>query len=145
MPNKLDMTSDRSSEESQLDMQVSKGASTALSSEPITDNATKRKARPVLAEFAINPTGSAHMSKDVAKVIEILEGMNLDYRLGPMGTAVEGGLDQILLAIQQCHAAISANHERVITNIMIDDRREKPHQLDEMVSAVEHHLGWKAR
>jgi len=34
----------------------------------------------MLAEFSIYPMRTEHMSRDVAKVIETLEGMGLKYR-----------------------------------------------------------------
>ncbi len=77
------------------------------------------------------------MSKDVARIIEILEQTGLEYRLGPMGTAVEGDWQQVIEAIQRCHQMELENHSRVITNITIDDRREGAHHLDEMVTSVE--------
>ncbi len=99
----------------------------------------------MLAEFTIYPTDATHLSKDVARMIEILEDMDLDYRLGPLGTAVEGDWDQIIAAIHRCHETIGAGHGRVITTITIDDRKDHPHHLDEMVNAVEQHLGHKAK
>jgi uncharacterized protein (TIGR00106 family) len=99
----------------------------------------------MLAQFTIYPTDETHLSKDVARVIEILEDIGVDYRLGPMGTAVEGDWDQIMSAIRRCHETIGAGHGRVITTITIDDRKKQPHHLDEMVSAVEKHLGHKAK
>jgi len=99
----------------------------------------------VLAEFAIHSVDKAHMSVDDAKVIEILEDMSLEYRLGPIETGIEGRLDQVLDVIQSCHEAIIESHGRVLTSITIEDRRDKVHLLDDMVTSVEHHLGWKAR
>jgi uncharacterized protein YqgV (UPF0045/DUF77 family) len=44
-----------------------------------------------------------------------------------MGTCVEGDLEQVLAAIRQCHQAVAGNHERIITTIVIDDRKNQPH------------------
>jgi len=81
------------------------------------------------------------MSKDVAKVIETLESTGLDYHLGPMSTAVEGNWEQVLEAIRRCHQAVALNHDRVVTTIMIDDRKNQPHHLAGMVASVEQRLG----
>jgi uncharacterized protein (TIGR00106 family) len=99
----------------------------------------------MLAEFTIYPTDQMHMSRDVAKMIEILEATGVDYRLGPMSTSVEGTWDQITAAIRLCHEAETKHHGRVITTITIDDRRENAHHLDEMVEAVERHLKHRAK
>jgi uncharacterized protein (TIGR00106 family) len=95
----------------------------------------------MLAEFSINPMNTEHMSRDVARVIETLQAMGLEYRLGPMGTCVEGDLEQVLAAIRRCHQAVAGNHERVITTILIDDRKNQPHRLSDMVASVEQQLG----
>jgi uncharacterized protein (TIGR00106 family) len=95
----------------------------------------------MLAEFSIYPLQAEHLSKDVAKVIEILESAGLDYRLGPMSTAVEGSWDQVLGAVRRCHEAVAQVHERVVTSIIIDDRKNQPHHLSEMVTSVEQALG----
>jgi len=95
----------------------------------------------MLAEFMIHPTDETHMSKTIARVVEILEEAGVEYRLGPMGTALEGDWQQIMTAIHRCHCQTLSEHGRVVTTITIDDRREHPHHLDEMVPAVEEELG----
>lgn len=99
----------------------------------------------MLAEFAIYPTDETHMSRDVAKTVEILEEAGLDYRLGPTSTSVEGEWEPVASAIGRCHQAAIQNHARVITTITIDDRKHQAHHLDEMVAAVERHLGHAAK
>jgi uncharacterized protein (TIGR00106 family) len=95
----------------------------------------------MLVQFSIYPMQADHLSKDIARVIETLEATGLDYRLGPMSTAVEGNWDQVLAAIRRCHEAVAQNHDRVITTIVIDDRKHQPHHLAEMVASVEQQLG----
>ena len=95
----------------------------------------------MLAEFSITPTSGPHMGEDVARAIEILEKSGLDYRLGPMGTTVEGELEKILATIQRCHALIAAKHPRVITNIVLDDCHDHRLTLGDAVNRVETHLG----
>jgi uncharacterized protein YqgV (UPF0045/DUF77 family) len=36
---------------------------------------------------------------------------------------------------------VAANHERVITTIVIDDRKNQPHHLSDMVTCVEQRVG----
>jgi uncharacterized protein (TIGR00106 family) len=94
----------------------------------------------MLVEFKVCPTDVTHFGKDVARVIAILEEEELAYRLGPMGTAVEGDWDTVMAAIKRCHESLMAQHGRVITTITIDDRKDRPHHLDDMVSSVERRL-----
>jgi uncharacterized protein (TIGR00106 family) len=99
----------------------------------------------MLAEFSIYPMQTEHLSRDVAKVIETLEGMGLNYHLGPMSTAVEGDWEQVLEAVRRCHQVVALSHDRVLTTIVIDDRKNQPHHLAEMISSVERQLGHRAR
>jgi uncharacterized protein (TIGR00106 family) len=95
----------------------------------------------MLVQFSIYPMQAEHLSKDLARVIESLEATGLDYRLGPMSTAVEGDWDRVLAAIRRCHEAVAQSHDRVITTIVIDERKHQPHHLAEMVASVEQQLG----
>jgi uncharacterized protein (TIGR00106 family) len=95
----------------------------------------------MLAQFTIYPTDETHLSRDVALMMEILESAHVEYRLGPLTTAVEGNWDQVMTAIRHCHEAMLKEHARVITTITIDDRKDQPHHLDDMVFAVEKQLG----
>src|SRR6516164_4972157 len=98
----------------------------------------------MLAEFSIYPLQAEHMSKDVAKVIETLESAGVHYHLGPMSTAVEGNWEQVMEAIRRCHQVVALTHDRALTTIMIDDRKNQPHHLAEMVASVEQQLGRRA-
>ncbi len=94
----------------------------------------------MIAEFSVYPLNTEHMSKDVAKVVRVLEATGLEYRLGPVGTSVEGDLGQVLTAIQRCHEAVAKDHDRVITTITLDDRKNRPHHLGELAACVQEHL-----
>ena len=95
----------------------------------------------MIVQFSIYPIQSEHQSQDIATVVQILESAGLDYRLGPTSTAVEGEWDDVMAAIKSCHAAVAANNDRVISTITIDDRKEQPHSLSEMISSVEQSIG----
>ena len=95
----------------------------------------------MLAEFSVYPTSGAHMGKAIAKVVETLEGLGLEYRLGPMSTTIEGDLEQVLTAIRRCHEAVVAGQQRVITSIMLDDCPDHRLTLADAVARVEQHVG----
>lgn len=94
----------------------------------------------VVAEVSIIPigTGDTGISRYVAACLEVLEGKKeLSYRLTPMGTVLEGSLDEILRVIQQMHEVpFEKGASRVITNIKIDDRRDKPATMTGKVESV---------
>ena len=96
----------------------------------------------MIAEFSVHPADSIHLSKDLAHLAEILDQAGLTYRMGPMGTCVEGEWVPVMDAIGRCHQAMAAAHRRVLTTILIDDRHDHPHRLDDMVKSVlAHHSG----
>jgi uncharacterized protein (TIGR00106 family) len=91
----------------------------------------------MLAEFSILPLESRHRSQDVAKVIETLKATGLEYRLGPLGTCVEGDWEPVLAAIRRCHQAVATGHDRILTTIVIDERTPQPHHSSDTVTSVE--------
>ena len=82
----------------------------------------------MLAELEIVPigTGSASVSPALAQVAKLIDASGLAYRVGPMGTVVEGSWDDVMRLAKQCHDAMLAQAARVMTTIRIDDRRDQP-------------------
>ena len=82
----------------------------------------------MLAELEIIPIGtaSASLSSLLAKVAQHIDSSGLAYRVGPMGTVVEGEWDQIMGLARRCHEAMLNSSDRVMTTIRIDDRKDKP-------------------
>ena len=82
----------------------------------------------MLAELEIIPIGTANASLSalLAEVVARIDSSGLEYRVGPMGTVVEGEWDQIMQLARQCHEAMLKTSSRVMTTIRIDDRKDKP-------------------
>ncbi len=82
----------------------------------------------MLAELEIIPIGtqSASLSVLLAEVAKLIDGSGLDYRIGPMGTTVEGDWDRVMQLAKQCHQAMLGSSDRVMTTIRIDDRKDRP-------------------
>ena len=82
----------------------------------------------MLAELEIVPIGtsSASVSGLLAEVAKLVDCSGLDYRVGPMGTVVEGDWDRVMQLAKQCHQAMLQSADRVMTTIRIDDRKDKP-------------------
>lgn len=99
-----------------------------------------------IAEFSITPIGkSVSVGDFVAEAVDIVDKSGMPYRVNPMGTVVEGDVDDLLALIGQCHRAIAAQCERVSTVIKIDDRRGARDQIDSKISGIERRLGRKIR
>ena len=82
----------------------------------------------MLAELEIVPIGtnSVSLSSILAEVAKLIDKSGLDYRVGPMGTVVEGEWDRIMALAKQCHQAVLRSASRVMTTIRIDDRKDQP-------------------
>ena len=80
----------------------------------------------MLAELEIVPIGtqSPSLSSLLAEVAKLIDQSGLDYRVGAMGTVVEGDWDRIMTLAKQCHQAVLASTSRVMTTIRIDDRKD---------------------
>ena len=94
----------------------------------------------VVAELVVVPlgTGTPSVSHYVAAVEEVLERCPLKVQLTPMGTILEGELDEVLKAVRKVHELpFSKGALRVATTLRIDERRDKELNMDGKISAVE--------
>ena len=94
-----------------------------------------------MVEFSVVPLGTqtASVSKYVAKAIKILDKYKdkIKFELTPMGTIIEGDLETAVKIVLEIHNNIFSDEvQRVVTNIKIDDRRDKELTLAGKVKAV---------
>lgn len=84
-------------------------------------------------------TGETSVSKFVAEAERVLQNYpDLEYRLDPMFTTIQGDLARIFEAIVQMHEkVVEMGALRISTVIKIDDRRDKNVNMAEKVQAVE--------
>ncbi len=82
----------------------------------------------MLAELEIVPVGTngASLSALLVDVAKLVDQSGLEYRIGPMGTVVEGDWDRVMELAKRCHQAMLGRVDRVITTIRIDDRKDRP-------------------
>jgi uncharacterized protein (TIGR00106 family) len=95
--------------------------------------------RKVVAEISVVPigTGSPSVSEHVAACVEVLDKRGMVYRLTPMGTVVEGSLDEVLSATAEMHRVPFKNGAiRVVTTLKIDDRLDKPISMNGKIESV---------
>jgi uncharacterized protein (TIGR00106 family) len=97
-----------------------------------------------VAEISVTPigTGSPSISRDVAGAVSVLRSeKRLKYELTSMGTIVEGDVKDILRVAGRMHQAVlDGGAQRVVTNIKIDDRRDKPLTMRGKVESVKRKL-----
>ncbi len=97
-----------------------------------------------IVEVSITPlgTGSPGISRYVADCHKILEEeKTIKYQLTPMGTILEGELDELLKAVRRMHEIpFEQGALRVSTQIKIDDRRDKEASMEQKLSSVQEKL-----
>ena len=98
-----------------------------------------------IAEICIVPIGTktTSVSSYVAGAVTILKDSGLSYTLTPMGTVVEGTLEEIMTVCTSMHAsAFNKGAKRVYTTIKLDDRHdgEKGPRMAHKVASVESKL-----
>ena len=95
----------------------------------------------MMVHLSIVPVGdNPHLSKPVAKVLQVIDESGIDYRLTPMGTLLNGEWDDIMKVVKKCHDIVREEHDRVITQIKIDDK-ENGHSFGQKIQAVESEAG----
>lgn len=91
-----------------------------------------------LLGIRLTPVGtkSASFSSTVTSAVHTIEERGLKYQVTPTETIIEGELDELLEIAKEIHQNAMASTNRVITNITIDDRRDKEVNMDEQVDIV---------
>ena len=96
----------------------------------------------MLVQFSVVPLGKGEsISAQVAKILDLVDGSGLAYRLTPMGTIVEGEWDEVMALVGTCHREALKGAPRALTTITIDDRPGKADRITEKVRSVEAKLG----
>lgn len=96
----------------------------------------------MLVEFSIVPLGAgSSISTKIAGVMKIVDASGLPYRINPMGTVVEGEWDELFRLIKKCHSSVKKNENRVMTRILIDDRKGRSDMLSYKIKSVEKKIG----
>lgn len=100
----------------------------------------------VIAEITVTPlgTGSPSLSRYVAECARVLDESGVNHTLTPMGSVIEGTIDEILEVIRKVHnAPFSQGAQRVSTRIIIDERRDKDVTGKDKIESVQKKLADK--
>ncbi|MCG8608636.1 MTH1187 family thiamine-binding protein [bacterium] len=96
----------------------------------------------MLAQVSIMPVGTGEETKELtAKTLKIIEKSELTYQLTAMGTIIEGEWDEVLFLIKKCYEEVKRFADRVVVNVVIDDRKEMSDRLRGAVLDVEYAVG----
>lgn len=92
-----------------------------------------------VAEVSIIPLGvpGTSLSAHVARVLKVLKESSLQFELTAMGTIISGDLEEILRVLRRMHeSCFSEEVNRVLTQIRIDDRRDKRGSPEQKIRSV---------
>lgn len=96
----------------------------------------------VLAEFSMSPLDQGEsVSEYVSRSLEIIADSGVPYRLGPMGTCLEGEWDEVMGVIEKCYRRMSQDCRRITCSIKLDIRQGPAGRLTGKVQKVETLLG----
>ncbi len=100
----------------------------------------------LLIELSMSPMDKGVSVSDwVARSLGIIDRSGLDYRLGPMGTCIEGEWDEVMAVVTKCWKAMSKDCARITFSVKGDWRKGAKGRLVAKVAAVEHKVGRKLR
>ena len=98
----------------------------------------------LLAEFSMWPMDKGEsVGPYVARLLDIIDRSGLQYRLGPLGTCVEGEFDAVMELIKRCHVALAVDCNRISCTIKMDYRKGHDNMLVSKIESVEKQLGRK--
>jgi uncharacterized protein (TIGR00106 family) len=100
----------------------------------------------LLAEFSIWPMDKGEsVGPYVARALDIIDRSGLPYKLGPLGTCIEGEWAQVMNVIQQCYEELAKDSNRIACTVKMDWRRGQSGRLESKVASVEKTVGRKLR
>ena len=92
----------------------------------------------VLIDFSIFPIGKGEsVSSYISSAVTIVKNSKLPYKLGPMGTTVEGEWDDIVAMVTSCFHEMKKDCGRIYMNIKVDYREGGSSRIKSKVKSVE--------
>jgi uncharacterized protein (TIGR00106 family) len=83
---------------------------------------------------------SVSASKEIAKVIDMIDRSGLPYRMGSMSTSIEGEWEPVMRLINRARLMLRKRHSRVYIIITIDDRKGAKNRLTGKIQSIERRL-----
>ena len=93
----------------------------------------------IICQLSIAPVGKdVHLHSYVEKVIRIIKKYQINYEVNDMATILEiKDLDTLFNIVREVHAVLfHEDIKRIITEIKIDDRKDKDVRLENKKHAV---------
>lgn len=92
----------------------------------------------VIIDFSIFPVDKGEsVSIYVARAVKIIKDSGLPYKLGPMGTSIEGEWDEVMGLVGRCFDALKEDSSRVYMTIKVDYRRGASGRMEGKIQSIE--------
>lgn len=96
----------------------------------------------MLFEVSVIPLGGdVHTSDELGDVLSVIDRSGLPYQLGPGSTCIEGGWDEAITLVRDCHREARRRSKHVITLVKIEDDEGQSGKLQSNVTSVEEKAG----
>jgi uncharacterized protein (TIGR00106 family) len=100
----------------------------------------------LLAEISMWPMDKGEsVGTYVAQVLDVIDSSGLPYKLGPLGTCIEGEWDEVMAVVKKCFEALAGQSNRVAVTMKMDWRKGRSGRLSAKVESVERKLGRKLK
>ena len=95
----------------------------------------------LLINFSIFPLDKGEsVSQYVARAVKIIKDSGLPYKLGSMGTSIEGDWNEVMDVVTRCFEELEKDCNRVYMGITGDYRKGGSHRIATKVESVENKL-----
>ena len=96
----------------------------------------------LLAEVSIWPMDKGEsVGAYVARALDIIDRSGLPYKLGPLGTCIEGEWHEVMAVIEACQKALAVDCNRIACTVKMDWRKGQTGRLEAKVASVEAKVG----
>jgi uncharacterized protein (TIGR00106 family) len=98
-----------------------------------------------LVEFAMFPTDKGEsVSNYVSRIIKMIDGLGIPYKLTPMGTVFEANsMEEALEIINIAYKQLEPDCNRIYTVIKMDIRKGAKNRMEGKIKSVEEKLNKK--
>ena len=92
----------------------------------------------VIVDFSIFPIGKEEsVSKYASRAVKIIKDSGLPHHIGPMGTAIEGEWDEVMLVVKYCMEELKKDCPRLYMTMKVDCREGQAGRMEKKVKKVE--------
>lgn len=96
----------------------------------------------VLLEFSMFPTDRGEsVGEYVARLVEIVHASGLPYKLGAMGTTIEGDADAVFAVVKRCLADLQRDTKCVAAFMKLDWCAGRENALEGKLASVSKRIG----